>query len=121
MMPQQFADEVVAKMRRVADVYVKVTLNNVFIGVVNLSFRHSLQNCWAQNPQEDLNDVMFQVESLLCFQKDAGVVSYTDKKLTIKKNTTREIFRIIDYLQHCKVQTQVPFQLLLQDINPIQQ
>lgn len=72
MTSQQHAHDLVAKSYKVADVHDEETPNEVFIKRVDASIGNSLRHYWAQNPQADLTDIMFQSKSLPFIQKDAG-------------------------------------------------
>lgn len=50
---QQYANDLVAKYCKVAHVYDKGTLKDVFVEGVDASIRHSLRHFWAQDPQAD--------------------------------------------------------------------
>lgn len=51
MTPLQFADDLMAKLGKVADLYHKSTVNDVFIERVNASIGHSLGNYCTKNPK----------------------------------------------------------------------
>lgn len=56
----QYADDLIAKSFKVPDLYDEDTLDDVFIEVVDISIRQSLENYWTSNPQTDLTDIEFQ-------------------------------------------------------------
>lgn len=72
MTAQQYADDLVAKSCKVADVYDDWKLKNVFIEGVDACIRHSLRHYLARNPQADLTDIDFQAYSLLSIQREAN-------------------------------------------------
>lgn len=52
---QLYADDIIAKLRKEADMNNVSALNNVFIKVVVSSFRHRFRNHWAAQPARWLN------------------------------------------------------------------
>lgn len=59
MTPQQYANDLIAKLCKVADVYDESTLNDVFIEGVDASIQQSLRNFRVTNPHSDLTDIAF--------------------------------------------------------------
>lgn len=66
---QQFADYLIAKFCKAANVHDVSTLNDAFIESVGASIRHSLHDYWASLPYADLPDIAFHAASLLAIQK----------------------------------------------------
>lgn len=66
---QQYANDIIAKSFKVADVYDKTKLNPVFIDDIDSSIWHSLRNFCATHLQDDLTDIAFHAKSLPALQK----------------------------------------------------
>lgn len=76
---QQFADDLLEKFCKGADVYDGNTLNEEFIEVVHASIRDSMQDYWASHPHAASTDIAFHVESLLAILKGSRNISYSNK------------------------------------------
>lgn len=61
----QYADDLFAKLCKVADVYDESILDDIFIKGVEAYICHSLKKFWACSPQSDLADIAFLVQQLL--------------------------------------------------------
>lgn len=62
---QQYAGDNIAKLCKVADVYDKSTVNDVFIESVDSSIQHSFSSYCATHSQADLTDIVFHTKSFL--------------------------------------------------------
>lgn len=54
---QQLAENLIANLCNVDDVYYESKLNDDFIEGFDAFIRHSLRNYWSTNPQTDFNDI----------------------------------------------------------------
>lgn len=89
MKPKQYAEELLAGSCKVDDVYEDGRPNDAFTKNVDSSILHSFRNCSAQNSRADLIDIAFHAESLLFFQKGAGIKSTANhRNLTTNKSPT---------------------------------
>lgn len=59
---QQYADDLVPKSCKVADMFDELTLNDVIIKGVDPSIGRSLRSCWSTNARANLTDIAFQTE-----------------------------------------------------------
>lgn len=59
MTPPQYTNDLIAKSCKVADVFDKKTLKNVFIEGDEASIRYIMRHYWAQKPKADLSDFAY--------------------------------------------------------------
>lgn len=65
MTSQQFAEDLIANSCKIATVYDKSTLNDVFVDGVNAFVHHSLRDYWALHPHPDLTNIALHADSFL--------------------------------------------------------
>lgn len=70
--PQHYANELIVKSCKVAEVFDERTLNDMSIEIVDASIMHSLRKYCRTNPHEILMDIALQAESLLYILKGSG-------------------------------------------------
>lgn len=65
----QHADDVYAKICKVADVHDISTLHDIFIKCVGRSICHSIREYWATHSHVDVTNIAFKAQSLVEVQK----------------------------------------------------
>lgn len=85
MTPIQYVDDLYSKSCKIADFFVKFTLNNNLIEEVDPSICQSPREYWATHPQADLFDIAFKLQSLLAIQKGATKPANTKNQAASSK------------------------------------
>lgn len=78
--PRRYADRIMAKMCKAAEVYDKSTLSAIYVDGVDSSIRRSVRTYRATLPQAYLIDIEFWAELLLTLQNESGSPSPSNQK-----------------------------------------
>lgn len=85
MTPTQYANDLYANSCKFVDVYDKFTSTEIFIDSVDPFICYSFRDCWATNPQADMNNILFKTKSLLAIQSRKTKAASTNNHATSSK------------------------------------